>query len=189
MKNKLIKKVLACVLAVMLVLSIGTVSAFAATTLDQDNPSGTATVYYQAGQVTDDGGTADDPTDDTISGTWTVSIPDYIEAAASGETPTEYDVTAKDVLIPYGTSLKVAVAFTDELKLADNTSVTLDYDLQAKQSGASALSSVSTGDTIMTVAAGNPDAQTTTTVGAVLESSPLYSGYYSNIVTFSVTVA
>lgn len=188
MKNKFIKKVLACALAVMLVLSIGTISAFAAT-LDQDNPSGTATVYYQAGQVTDDGGTADDPTDDTVGGTWTVSIPAYIEAAAVGETPTEYDVTASNVLIPYGTSLKVAVAFTDELKLGDNNSVTLDYDLKANPQKASALASVATGATILTVAAGTPEAVTTTSVAAVLESAPLYSGYYSNTVTFNVTVA
>lgn len=186
-KTKFISKLLVCVLALTMILSIGAVSAFAGT-LDQNNSSGDATVYYQAGQVTDNGGTADDPTDDTVGGTWTVSIPAYIEAAAKGETPTEYTVTAKDVLIPYNTSLKVAVAFTDELKLADNTSVILDYDLQAKQSGASALSSVSTGATIMTVAAGDPDSETITTVGAVLESAPIYSGTYTNTVTFSVTV-
>ena len=187
-KNKFIKKLLACVLAVMLVLSIGTLSAFAAT-LDQNNSSGTATVYYQAGQVSDDGSTSDDPTDDTVGGTWTVTIPAYIEAAAKGETPTEYNVTAKNVLIPYNTSLKIAVSFTNQLELSDNGSVTLDYDLQAKQQGAGSLSSVSAGATNMTVAAGNPDAETTTTVGAVLESSPLYSGTYTNTVTFSVTVA
>lgn len=186
-KRKFISKLLACVLALTMILSIGTISAFAGT-LDQNNPSGTATVYYQAGKVTNNGGTPDDPTDDTVGGTWTVSIPAYIEAAAKGGTPTEYNVTAKNVLIPYNTSLKITVAFTDELTLSGNGSVILDYDLQAKQSGASALSSVSTGATIMTVAAGNPDAETTTIVGAVLESSPLYSGTYTNTVTFSVTV-
>ena len=69
-----------------------TIPSFAAT-LDQNAPSGTAKVVYRAGQVTDNKGT-EDPTDDTISGTYTVSVPAFIEAAAQGETPTAYEVSA-----------------------------------------------------------------------------------------------
>ena len=157
------------------------VPSFAAT-LDQNTPSGNAKIVYKAGQTTDDKGT-EDPSDDVVSGTYPVSIPEYIEAAAQGEAPTAYDVTAQDVLIPYATSLNVSVDFDNTLKLADNTATVIAYDLQAN--GAS----VSTGATILTVAAGNPDAATTSTVAAVLTQAPSYSGVYSNTATFGVAVA
>lgn len=177
---KKIKSILSIVLCVSLLTAL-TIPSFAAT-LDQNSPSGEAKVVYKAGQTTDDKGT-EDPSDDVVSGTYTVSIPEYIEAAAQGETPTAYDVTAQDVLIPYATSLNVSVNFDNTLKLADNTATVIAYDLQAN--GAS----VSTGATILTVAAGNPDAATTSTVAAVLTQAPSYSGVYSNTATFSVAVA
>ncbi len=178
-------KIIFAVLAVCMVMGATSVTAFAAT-LDQDNTSGTATVYYQAGTV-DDNGTPEDPTDDTVGGTYLVTIPAYIEAAEVDGTPTEYDVTAKDVLIPFGTSLKVAVDFENNLKLADDNSVTVGYDMQAKQ-GAGSLASVNTGATILTVNAGNPDAVTTSSIAAVLTDAPVYSGSYTNTATFNVTV-
>ncbi|MDE6477351.1 MAG: hypothetical protein K2L48_04155, partial [Mycoplasmoidaceae bacterium] len=101
--------------------------------------------------------------------------------------PTEYDVTAKDVLIPYGTSLKIAVNFENNLKLADDNSVTIGYDLQSKQ-GLGSLVSVDTGVTILTVNAGNPDAITISSIAAVLTDAPVYSGTYTNTATFNITV-
>ncbi len=176
-KAKTILSVLLCA-ALMLTMCV---PAFAAT-LDQNTTSGDANVVYKAGQTANDNGT-DDPSDDSVSGTYTVTIPEYIEAAAQGETPTAYDVTAQDVLIPYATSLNVSVDFDNTLKLADNTATVIAYDLQAN--GAS----VSTGATILTVAAGTPDATTTSTVAAVLTQAPAYSGVYSNTATFTVAVA
>lgn len=184
-KKKTIGKLISALLAVCMVFGTTSVTAFAAE-LNQDNTSGSATVYYQAGQVTDDKDT-EDPTDDVVGGTYTVSIPAYIEAAEVDGTPAEYDVTAKNVLIPYGTSLKVAVDFENNLKLADDNSVTIGYDMQAKQ-GEAALASVNTGATILTVAAGNPDAVTTSSIAAVLTEAPVYSGTYTNTATFNVTV-
>lgn len=176
-KTKTILSLLLCA-ALMLTMCI---PAFAAT-LDQNTPSGDTKVVYKAGQTTDDNGT-DDPSDDTVSSTYTVTIPEYIEAAAQGETPTTYDVTAQDVLIPYATSLNVSVDFDNTLKLADNAATVIAYDLQAN--GAS----VASGATVLTVAAGNPDAATTSTVAAVLTQAPSYSGVYTNTATFSVAVA
>lgn len=169
------------VIAIMLSL---TTTAFAAT-LNQDTPSGEALVVYKAGETVDDNGTPDNPADDIVIGTYTVTIPAYIAVADVGAAPTEYDVVAKDVLIPYGTSLKVAVAF-DELELG---SVTLDYDMQANPQKAGSLASIASGDTILTVAAGNPTAVTTSTIGAVLTSAPLYSGVYTDTATFTISVA
>lgn len=175
-----IKSIVSVMLCAALIAAMA-VPSFAAT-LDQNTPSGNAKIVYKAGQTTDDKGT-EDPSDDVVSGTYTVSIPEYIEAAAQGEAPTAYDVTAQDVLIPYATSLNVSVDFDNTLKLADNTATVIAYDLQAN--GAS----VSTGATILTVAAGNPDAATTSTVAAVLTQAPSYSGVYSNTATFGVAVA
>lgn len=185
-KKKTISKILSAFLAVCMIMGITSVTAFAAD-LDQDNTSGSATVYYQAGQVLDDNGTPEDPTDDTVGGTYLVTIPAYIEAADKNSVPAEYDITAKNVLIPYGTSLKVAVDFENSLKLADNNTVTIGYDLQAKQGGAS-LASVNTGATILTVAAGNPDAVTTSSIAAILTEAPVYSGTYTNTAVFNITV-
>ena len=185
-KKKTIGKVISALLAVCMVMGATSVTAFAAT-LDSDNTSGSATVYYQAGTVTNDNGTPDDPSDDTVGGTYLVTIPAFIEAARVDGTPAEYDVTAKNVLIPYGTSLKVAVDFENNLKLADDSSVTVGYDMQAKQDAGS-LASVNSGATILTVAAGNPDAVTTSQIAAVLTDTPVYSGAYTNTATFSVTV-
>lgn len=156
--------------------------------LDQNDTSGTAKVVYKAGQTVTDGGT-DDPSDDTVSGTYTVTIPDYILAASADEAPTQYDITAKDVLIPYNTNLKVSVEFENALKLQDNPTNTVSYDLQAKMQGKEALSSVSTGDTVLTVAAGTPDAVTTSQIVAVLTQAPVYSGIYTNTATFAMSVA
>ncbi len=184
-KRKTIGKIISAVLAVCMVFGATSVTAFAAT-LDQDNTSGSATVYYQAGQVIDNKGT-EDPTDDVVGGTYLVTIPAYIEAAEADGTPAEYAVTAKDVLIPYGTSLKVAVEFENNLKLEDDNAVTVGYDMQAKQ-GSGSLTSVNTGAAILIVAAGNPDAVTTSSIAAVLTEAPVYSGTYTNTASFNVTV-
>lgn len=176
-QTKTILSLLLCA-ALMLTMCIPTFAA----ALDQNTTSGDTKVVYKAGQTTDDNGT-DDPSDDIVSGTYTVTIPEYIEAAAQGETPTAYDVTAQDVLIPYATSLNVSVDFDNTLKLADNAATVIAYDLQAN--GAS----IASGATVLTVAAGDPDTTTTSTVAAVLMQAPAYSGVYSNTATFTVAVA
>ena len=185
-KTKTVSKILSAVLAVCVIMGITSLSAFAAT-LDQSNTSGSATVYYQAGQVTDDNGTPEDPTDDVVGGTYLVTIPAFIEAADVNGTPTEYDVTAKDVLIPYGTSLKISVDFENNLKLEDDNSVTVGYDLQARQ-GSGFLASINTGAAILAVDAGNPDTITTSSISAVLTDTPVYAGTYTNTATFNITV-
>lgn len=184
-KRRKFGKAISALLAVCMVFGATSITAFAAE-LNQDNTSGSATVYYQAGQIVDNKGT-EDPSDDVVGGTYLVTIPAYIEAAEADGTPAEYDVTAKDVLIPYGTSLKVAVDFENSLKLADDNTVTIGYDLQAKQ-GEAALASVNTGATILTAAAGNPDAVTASSIAAVLTEAPVYAGTYTNTATFHVTV-
>lgn len=155
--------------------------------LDQDNTEGSAKVVYKAGETIDDKETPD-PSDDVVVGTYTVKIPDFIEAADKDADPTVYDVTAENVLIAYNTNLNVAVTYQNDLKLTDNTATTVGYELKANPQSAGSLAAVSSGDTILTVPAGNPEQATTTQVAAVLTQAPAYSGVYTNTVTFSVTV-
>ncbi len=180
-KKNVLKKAVAAALSLATLCSLSTVAFAADKTLNQDTSTGTATVYYQAGKVTDPG-TPEDPTDDTVNGTYIVTIPEYIKAAKVGETLVTENVTAKEVLIPFGKTLNVKVAFADSLVLADNADTKITYDLQNQ--GAK----IATGDTILSVAAGNPDAVTSTALGAVLTQAPSFSGTYNDTATFTVSV-
>lgn len=180
---KMLKKFISF-LAAMAVVTCCAVPALA---LDANTPQGDAKVVFKAGQTVDDNGTPD-PSDDVVAGTYTVSIPDVINAAAVDEEPTVYNVTAKDVLIAYNTNLTVDVTYQSDLKLTDNTAATVGYELQANPQSAGSLAAVSSGDTLLTVPAGTPEQTTTTQVAAVLTDSPAYSGVYTNAVTFSISV-
>lgn len=179
-KKNVLKKAVAAALSLATLCSLSTVAFAADKTLNQDTPTGTATVYYQAGKVDNKGN--DDPTDDVVSGTYTVTIPEFIKAAKVGETPVTENVTAKEVLIPFGKTLNVKVAFADSLVLADNADTKITYDLQNQGE------KIATGDTILSVAAGNPDAVNSTALGAVLTQAPSFSGTYNDTATFTVSV-
>lgn len=182
MKN--MKKLLSFLTAVAVV----TCCAVPTFAIDQSSPSGSAKVVFKAGETVDDKGTPD-PSDDEIAGTYTVSIPDFIEAAGAEEEPVIYDVVAKDVLIAYNTNLTVTVSYENTLKQTDNAAATVGYELQANPQSSSSLTAVSSGDTILTVPAGTPEQATTTQIAAILTAAPVYSGVYTNTVTFTVSVA
>ncbi len=172
-----------CAVAMTMAVSIPTFAA--EKTLNENQTSNTATAFYQAGQVVDNKGT-EDPSDDVVQGTWGVTIPTYIDVAEKDGTPTEYSVVAKDVLIPYETNLTVTVDY-DILELSGNT---LAYKMQADPQGANgALSDIETGATVLTAAAGDPKAVTTSQISAVLTAEPLFSGNWADTVTFTVSVA
>lgn len=178
-------KIISVLLAVVMATAIAVPTFAAEKTLDQNQTSNTATAFYQAGKIVDDKGT-EDPSDDVVQGTWSVTIPTYIDVAEKDGAPTEYSVTAKDVLIPYETNLTVTVDY-DILELSGNT---LAYKMQADpQSENGSLADVATGSTILTAAAGEPTAVTTSQIGAVLTAEPLFSGNWTDTVTFTVSVA
>ncbi len=89
----------------------------------------------------------------------------------------------KEVLIPYNTTLSVDITYDSELKLKENNDVTIGYGLQVN--GAD----INTGDTILTVDAGNPTGVTTVAIGGILTEAPIYSGMYANTAKFVVSVA
>lgn len=86
--------------------------------------------YHRVGNITDVHD-PNDPTDDEITGTYTVSIPAYIEAAAQNQIPAEQEVSVFDILLPYGTKLLVSVEFENHLSLLNHESVTVEYHMLA----------------------------------------------------------
>lgn len=174
-------KKLITIITLVVALFLMSVTAFAGE-LDQTAPSGDSTVYYKIGEFGNPND-LDDPTDDEVSGTYKVTIPDYIEATPMNKAPVTQNITAKEVLIPYNTTLSIDITYDDELKLRDNNDVTIGYGIQVDGSD------INTGDTILTVDAGNPTGVTTIVIGGILTEAPIYSGMYANTVNFVVSVA
>lgn len=176
------KKVKACMsLLLIAIMAFSTnISVFAAE-LDHDSASGSATVVYKAGQTTYDKGT-DDPRDDIVGGTYLVTIPDVIEASDNNNEISTKDVIISDALLPVDTKLTVHISFDSALKLADNPSVQIPYIMWANSQ------EINSGETILTLDAGDPDAVISASVGVSLAQAPAYSGVYSNTVVFSVSV-
>ena len=163
----------------VLTLCITSVPTFAAD-LTQDVSMGNTTVYHRVGNITDIHD-PNDPTDDEITGTYTVSIPAYIEAAAQNQIPAEQEVSAFDVLLPYGTKLLVSVDFENYLSLLNHESVTVEYQMQANGNR------ITAGDTILSVSAGNPDAVNRTSFASVLSAKAVYAGMYTDTATFTIS--
>ncbi len=169
------------VFTLIIALCLTSVTAFAAE-IDETNPSGNTTVFYKIGEVANPND-PDDPTDDEIAGTYKVTIPDYIEAVGMGKTPVMQDITVKEVMIPYNSELSVGITYDGALKLKDNSDVTIGYKVVADGTD------VTTGDTLLTIPAGTPDAVTTKAIGGILTEKPVYSGMYVNTATFVVSVS
>ena len=168
------------VCTLIMALCLTSVTAFAAE-IDETTPSNETAVYYKIGNVTNPND-PDDPTDDEVAGTYKVTIPDYIEAVEMDQIPVTQKVTAEEVMIPYNSELSVGIAYDGELKLKDNSDITVGYKIISDDSD------VSTGDTILTIPAGTPDAVTTTESGGILTEMPVYSGMYVNTATFTLSV-
>lgn len=169
------------VMTLIMAFCLSSVTAFAEE-LNEENPSGDTTVFYKIGS-TDNENNPDDPTDDEISGTYAVQIPAYIEAASKQQVPVTQDVIAKNVMIPYGTTLNVSVEYEKMLKLKDNTDITVGYTLQADNEN------IEPGSVVVSVPAGTPESITKSAIGGVLTEDPAYAGVYSNIATFAISVA
>lgn len=179
MKN--LKKILAVAMALAMCLSISVIGASAAEISNIDT-DGDAMVYYQAGNPLDDKGT-DDPTDDEVEGTYKVTIPEYIVAAAKDGTPETEDVVITEALLLPATTLSVACEYSGELTLKEDNNVKLAYEMQNNGTV------FATGDVVVSVDAGDPFATTSTEIGAQLTADPLFAGTYTDTTTFTASVA
>lgn len=156
------KKIIRLALAVMMIATMS-ITAFAATI---ENGTGTVEVTYG------------------VSENYTVTIPANTTLTADG---VNMDISASDVVIPYGNQLTVSISsfnYADnKWYLVDdaNASNKLEYSIKNGENA------VASDDTILTVAAGTTEVQTTT-LTAKLVGTATYSGTYKDTLTFSVNV-
>lgn len=68
-------------------------------------------------------------------GTFTVTIPEYIEAVAKDVSSAEQSVTASDVMLEPDTELNVSVSYNGTLVHRDDPDVSLGYDIYLNEGG------------------------------------------------------
>lgn len=157
------KKIISLALAVMMIATMST-TAFAATI---ENGTGTVEVIYG------------------VSEKYTVTIPADITLTANHES--DIEISASDVVIPYGNELTVSISSTNytdsKWYLVDSASASnkLEYSIKNGEND------VTSGSTILTVAAGTTEKQEVT-LKAKLVDKATYSGTYKDTLTFSVNV-
>lgn len=117
----------------------------------------------------------------TVSQTYTVSVPEYIEATPQDKTEVRYTVTAEDMLIPYNYALCVSVIFDSQLAHINDNSITLDYDMYNDYDGNAKV--FESEENILVIDAGNVTGDSTE-IYAKLTSDVNYAGVYTDTVTF-----
>ena len=113
----------------------------------------------------------------TVNGSYTISIPDYIEAETEGSF-----VEISNVLIPYDHKLTVTAEFDGLLRLKDATHITLPYSLLAEEK------ECRNGDIILWQTAGNLKKTSSVKLSAQVTESPLYAGLYTSTVMFNIGI-
>lgn len=155
------KKILACVLALVMVLSLSATAFAAEIDEGSTDPTGSTSVSY------------------TVNPTYTVTIP---ASVTLGDTVT---VSASDVVVPKGKQVVVKLTGTSEtdstFKLRTVEGAELTYTVKNDSTD------VAIGTTILAV---NPTDTTngSTTLTFVAPTSITYAGSYSGTVTFTVSV-
>lgn len=170
------KKILSFALCLTLVLSIFSLPfnmVFAADTeLTQDHTSDSAVVEYNNLGAGD--------------GSFLVTIPDCIIPVDIGEHRNPYNVSATNVIIPYGTQLNVYVRHNNTVYLQNAFQNKLNYNM-FNGVNEYAETIVENGDGILSIPAGQVDGGSTV-VSAELTQSPLYAGVYVGTATFYIDV-
>ncbi len=179
MKN--LKKLIAVAMALVMCLSITVIGASAAT-LTNEHLTDNGKVWYIAGNPLDNKGT-EDPDDDVVEGTYTVTIPEYIKSAPMDGTPETQEVVATEVLLLPEEVLSISCKYSGELTLREDNDVKLGYKMQNEGVD------FATGDVVLTAEAGDPTATYDTSIGSILTAAPLFAGVYTDTVTFTSSVA
>lgn len=114
--------------------------------------------------------------DYTVESSYTVTLPEYIEANADGQ-----EVKIADAVIPFGYEVDVTAEFDNQLKLREANGITIPYTFYADDE------EVTSGDSVLKQIAGAND-DSVTTLTAKTSSDANYSGVYTATVTFNVDV-
>ncbi len=111
-----------------------------------------------------------------VGSSYTLTIPDYIEANTDGQS-----VSVSDAILPLGYELDVTADFDNALKLNDFSDITLSYDLYVNDS------KISPNDKVLTLAAGDTGSGSVI-VSAKITGVPTYAGTYTATVTFNAEI-
>lgn len=167
------KKLLSFLMAVVLTLSFSMFAFADDTTLSESVSSGSATVGF------DNYG--------STGGAFTITIPDVIEIADEGGDRTPYNVVASDVVIPYGSQLKLYCSYDNTVRNVRKNSLTLNYNLFAGADETSDTAIVSN-DEILSIDAGNVSGDSVV-VSAELTETSIYADTYEGTATFTAAVS
>lgn len=114
--------------------------------------------------------------DYTVDSSYTVTIPEYIEANADAQ-----DVKIADAVIPFGYEVDITAEFDNQLKLREANGITIPYTLYADDE------EVTSGDSVLKQMAGASD-DAVITLTAKTSNDANYSGVYTATLTFNVDV-
>lgn len=113
----------------------------------------------------------------SVDGSYTVKIPEYLEAENDSKT---LEIT--DAVIPFGQELTISANYDGTLCLEDEPSVTLPYKLFVNEN------EYINGTVFLKQNAGNPDGKVAAQLSAEVNEKPLYAGVYHSTVTFDIQV-
>ncbi len=168
-------------MALVMCLSITVIGASVAT-LTNEHLTDNGKVWYIAGNPLDDKGT-EDPDDDVVEGTHTVTIPEYIKSAPMDGTPKTQEVVATEVLLLPEEVLSISCEYSGELTLREDNDVKLGYKMKNNND------SFVSGDVILSCSSGDSTIIYDTSIGSILTASPNYAGVYTDTVTFTSSVS
>lgn len=111
----------------------------------------------------------------SVDGSYTVKIPDCIEADTDGET---LEIT--DAVIPFDYEIAVSADYDGRLHLEDEPSITLPYKLFVNEN------EYTSGTVFLKQNAGNPNRKASVKLSAMVTEKPIYAGMYRSTVTFDI---
>lgn len=113
----------------------------------------------------------------SVDGSYTVKIPDCIEADTDGET---LEIT--DAVIPFDYEIAVSADYDGRLHLEDEPSITLPYKLFVNEN------EYTSGTVFLKQNVGNPNGKVAAQLSAEINEKPLYAGVYHSTVIFDIQV-
>ncbi len=160
---KTIKKIFTGFITACMVLSAGSITAFAAEAdISNSNSLGNSLVQY------------------AMNSGWAASIPAFITPSVQDEVNTnQYSVDVSDIVL--GNTEKLVTTIEYDGKLVEANGVEIPYTLY------DANGEVTTGNEIISTDSGNPNAVASYSFGAALNQKAKYAGTYTGTATFNFT--
>lgn len=114
--------------------------------------------------------------DYTVESSYTVTLPEYIEANADGQ-----ELKISNAVIPFGYEVDITAEFDNQLKLREANGVTIPYTLFADDEA------VTSGNSILKQMAGASE-NATAILSAKVSTDAIYAGVYTATVNFNIDV-